>query len=679
MFETRAKVFTILIMALLGVCVLRLAQMQLVENPRLDEKIENLKLQRSKSLKTARGRILDSKGNILATDEPYFELHVDYQLTCWADERVIKAVMLEAADKDDAHSAIAKATQRIDKKQTYLRQTFKKIESFGLKHDQAVEIIEKKNNGIWNLREHLAWKRNFPDSNSFESAVSDEDKRLRLTAEVDIAEMHKSYPLMKFQSEDDIFTAQIEFANAEGVYIVPRSRRIYPFGSAACQTIGWIGPEQEKELFSDDPLARYLEGELSGRGPGVEYVCETILRGKRGKLTYDIDQELVEKKHTRLGQDVTLSIDIELQNQIEQYVLDCQTNSNCESSTAVVVIEVASGNILALVSTPIYNLNSIRYEYGDLLADKREPLRNRALNAHYPPGSVTKPLILIAGLESGKISASEVISCPAAPAPEGWPNCWIFNKHRVGHDGLWSNTARNAIRGSCNIYFSRLANRLEPNVLQQWLFAFGYGHKIALEPDEVVRRFLQVPGIISSENPRGGIKNLEDIPPLNKGELRYFGMGQGNFRVTPLQVANAMATIAREGLYKEPKLILKPAVGDTMSVSLNITPYVLSVVHDGMFAVVNESGGTAHKEFQSMLDYFAQAGVKVYGKTGSTENPDHAWFGGFAKDKTGRSIAIVVLVEGGQHGADDAAPLARDTIQFCIENGYLGAIVEYIE
>jgi penicillin-binding protein 2 len=497
--------------------------------------------------------------------------------------------------------------------------------------------------------------------------------------EVDIAEMHQSYPLMEFQNEDDIFTAQIEFADAEGVYIVPRSRRIYPYGSAACQTIGWIGPEQEKELFSDDPLARYLEGELSGRGPGVEYVCETILRGKRGKLTYDIDQELVEKKHTRLGQDVTLSIDIELQNQIEQYVLDCQTNSNCESSTAVVVIEVASGNILALVSTPIYNLNSIRYEYGDLLADKREPLRNRALNAHYPPGSVTKPLILIAGLESGKISASEVISCPAAPAPEGWPNCWIFNKHRVGHDGLWSNTARNAIRGSCNIYFSRLANRLEPNVLQQWLFAFGYGHKIALEPDEVVRRFLQVPGIISSENPRGGIKNLEDIPPLNKGELRYFGMGQGNFRVTPLQVANAMATIAREGLYKEPKLILKPAVGDTMSVSLNITPYVLSVVHDGMFAVVNESGGTAHKEFQSMLDYFAQAGVKVYGKTGSTENPDHAWFGGFAKDKTGRSIAIVVLVEGGQHGADDAAPLARDTIQFCIENGYLGAIVEYIE
>jgi penicillin-binding protein 2 len=666
-------------MALLGVCVLRLAQMQLSENPHLDEKIEDLKLQRSKSLKTARGRILDSKGNILAADEPFFELHVDYQLTRWADERVIKAVMLDAADKDDARSAIAKAAQQIDKKQAYLRQALKKIESFGLEHDRAVEIIEKKNNDIWDLREHLAWKRNYPDSCDFEAAVSDENERLRLTAQVDIAEMHQSYPLMEFQSEDDIFTAQMEFADVEGVYIVPRSRRIYPFGSAACQTIGWIGPEQKKELFSDDPLARYLEGELSGRRPGVEYVCETILRGKRGQLIYDIDQELVEQKRTQLGRDVTLSIDIELQQQIEEYVLDCQINPNCESPTAVVVIEVASGNILAMVSTPTYNLNSIRYEYGDLVSDNREPLHNRALNAHYPPGSVTKPLILIAGLESGKISADEVISCPAAPAPEGWPNCWIFNQYRVGHDGSWPNYARNAIRGSCNIYFSRLANRLEPDVLQRWLFSFGYGHKIALEPAEVVRQFLQVPGIISSEIPIGAIESFEGIPPLNKGELRYFGMGQGNFRVTPLQVANAMATIARGGLYKEPRLILKPSAGDSISMSLNISPYVLSVIYDGMAAVISESGGTANKEFRSMLDYFSQAGVKVYGKTGSTEKPDHAWFGGFAKDKTGRSIAIAALVEGGQHGSEDAAPLARDTIQFCIEAGYLGEVVEYIE
>ena len=89
-----------------------------------------------------------------------------------------------------------------------------------------------------------------------------------------------------------------------------------------------------------------------------------------------------------------------------------------------------------------------------------------------------------------------------------------------------------------------------------------------------------------------------------------------------------------------------------------------------MSAVVNEQGGTAYREF-AQSDLGRQA-VTVYGKTGSTENPDHAWFAGFAKDGAGRRLAIAVIVEGGQHGSADAAPLARDIIQFCIDAGYIG-------
>ena len=89
-----------------------------------------------------------------------------------------------------------------------------------------------------------------------------------------------------------------------------------------------------------------------------------------------------------------------------------------------------------------------------------------------------------------------------------------------------------------------------------------------------------------------------------------------------------------------------------------------------MFAVVNEQGGTAYKEFAH--SGLAQQDVKVYGKTGSTESPDNAWFAGFAADSKSRKIAIAVIVEGGQHGPSDAAPLARDTIQFCIDAGYIG-------
>ena len=106
------------------------------------------------------------------------------------------------------------------------------------------------------------------------------------------------------------------------------------------------------------------------------------------------------------------------------------------------------------------------------------------------------------------------------------------------------------------------------------------------------------------------------------------------------------------------------------SIDLNISAETLAVVREGMFAVVNEQGGTAHKEFiDSGLD---GQDVKVYGKTGSTQGLENALFAGFAEDGTGRSIAVAVVVEGGQRGSADAGPLARDILQFCIEAGYVG-------
>ncbi len=98
----------------------------------------------------------------------------------------------------------------------------------------------------------------------------------------------------------------------------------------------------------------------------------------------------------------------------------------------------------------------------------------------------------------------------------------------------------------------------------------------------------------------------------------------------------------------------------------------MTVIYDGMSAVVNENQGTANKQFGPYLSTLAEQDVKVYGKTGSTENPEHAWFAGFAADSGAGKIAIAVVVEGGQHGSSDAAPLARDIIQFCIEAEYIG-------
>ena len=990
MYHRRIKIFAILLTFFLFAFLLRLAQMQLLSGSFYRDKLTKLRLQKSHSrqFKTVRGKILDRNGKVLAVDEPQFQLYINYGLTCFMDDRVREGNLLKAADKkDNTGASAAKAQKEMDDGLADLNQIIIKCAQLGgVKPTEVKTEIQKINDFIWKRRTFQAWRDNFSNSEVFENykniisipdyvATADFEKkeanpveRLRLINKVDIAEMHKSWPLVELKTDDDIFTAQLEFSDIDGVQILAKGQRFYPFGPAAAQTIGWVGPatqQADRQLFADDKLSRYLDDEVCGREDGVEYACETILRGKRGKIVYDIDRELIDETKAQLGKDVSLTLDIELQQKTEEYLTDCKGNPNCRAPMAAVVIEVASGDILALVSIPVFDLNRIRFNYAGIANDPNEPLRNRAINKQYPPGSAIKPLILIAGLESGKITADEIIHCPAQKAPRGWPSCWLYNKyHWTGHDDMWQNNARNAIKGSCNIYFSQLADRIEPLVLQQWLSAFGYGHvsslvardpsRLGVEPrqdsslelqdtGQETRELRQAPGQIStipaqSTNPtfeqlpplnrserryfgigqgnlratplqaanamaaiaRGGvydidhelidetkaqlgkdvsltldielqqriegyltdckgnpncraptaavvievasgdilalvsepifdlnrirgdyasvandpneplrnrainkqyppgsaikpliliaglesgkitadeiihcpaqkaprgwpncwlynkyhwtghddmwqnnarnaikgscniyfsqladrieplvlqqwllafgyghvsslvardsslvqagdgdeardlrqapgqistipaISSFEQLPPLNRSERRYFGIGQGNLRATPLQAANAMAAIAREGIYKPPRLFLTPDVTRGEK-DLGISEQTLSVVRDGMYAVVNEPGGTAYKEFAAAG--LAEQGVKVYGKTGSTEEPANAWFSGFAEDSKGRKLAIAVVVEGGQHGSSDAAPLARDIIQFCIEAGYIGRIL----
>ena len=676
MYSRRVKIFVILSVFLLVICLFRLAQMQLVDDSKYREKITELKRQRghSQQLKTLRGKILDREGRILACNEPQFHLHINYKLSCFMDSRVRRSKILRVAARSNSESAVDDMQKELDAKTSLLEQIIEKCTYFGLERADVENKIAKINKRIWNLRTYLAWKRHYPNSEDFEQAEPNANRRLELTAGVDIAEMYKSQALLELETDDDIFAAQLEFLDIEVLSILPKAKRIYPYVSAGAQTIGWVGPatqEEDKKLFEGDELLRYLEDEVCGREDGIEYVCESILRGKRGEVVYDIDRELVFQSESEFGKDVSVTLDIELQEKIENYLAVCDFTDNCKNPAAV-VIEVATGDILALVSMPVFDLSQVRKDYTKFLNDANEPLRNRALNKQYPPGSVIKPVILVAGLESGEISSGEIIACPAGPAGKGWPNCWLYNRHRgVGHDTLWyeqgGNTARNAIRGSCNIYFSRLADRIEPSVLQQWLYDFGYGQVYQLCPDAVgnsqyKRNLRQVAGQVSSGGKTGSI---------SAGERRFFGIGQGNLRVTVLQVANAMAVLARNGLYKPPRLFIDEVTeSEFNSVALDISSETLEVVRDGMRAVVNETGGTAYGQFAPAG--FEEQGVKVYGKTGSTEAPEHAWFGGFAEDVKDRSIAIAVLVEGGQHGSSDAGPLARDIIQFCIEAGYIG-------
>ena len=208
--------------------------------------------------------------------------------------------------------------------------------------------------------------------------------------------------------------------------------------------------------------------------------------------------------------------------------------------------------------------------------------------------------------------------------------------------------------------------------MQKCLFDFGYGRQALsvyeeLQKAGLVRNFRQAAGIIFSDRVSGSAEDFNDLPNFRNSENRWFGIGQGNFRTNPLQVANTMAAISRGGFFKTPTIF----EGQTSTpVVVNMKTQTLQAVRKGMYAVVNEVDGTAYNELRS--GNFGGCGVTVYGKTGSTEKPYNAWFAGFAEDDTGRKIAFSVIVEGGAHGSSDAGPLAREIIKFCIEAGYIG-------
>ena len=682
MYRRRLYILISISVLVSAVCLFRLGHLQLISSGEYRQRIQNEHTLSPKLISTLRGRILDRNEKVLASDKAAFYLCVKYQPELLSNVQFFNITS----------------------------------ELSGLEPEELKAKIEKIYNWIWQMRQELAWRKKCPDSElkikyeklgraipiaevlkDFGQKCPDAKERDKLTEDEDIIEMYESHRLIELKTEEQRVKAQSQLSDIDGVEILSRPKRVYPYKSSACQVIGWVGParQSDMELFADDEYSKYLGGEISGRQDGVEKVCEAILRGSRGKVIYNRDDELVFKKLRQFGEDVALSLDIELQRQIEIYLdREMSARSNVTSLfNAAVVLDVATGDILAMVSLPVYDLNTVRQKYEEILNAPSTPMMSKALYKLYPPGSVIKPFVLIAGMEEKKTYSTEIIPCPDRRPPENWPACWIIREGSY-HDSKWQgeggNIARNAIKGSCNIYFSRLADRLEPSTLQNWLLKFGFGRKVVPGPtfDEQSKSFdrdgptnrnmIQSAGCISTPGlgkPQPGETPtpLDNLDKLAKWERKLFGIGQGNLKVTVLQVANAMAAIARDGIYKNPRLFLSESdYYNEYQFNLGVSEQTLAIVRDGMNAVVNEYGGTAYSAFDR--DDLDQRDMDVYGKTGSTQGSISAWFAGFAKDRTGRTLSVAIVVEGGQSGARDAAPLGYGILKLCNEAGYIGEI-----
>lgn len=438
-----------------------------------------------------------------------------------------------------------------------------------------------------------------------------------------------------------------------GVEIVVESKRMYNLKVRMSHIIGYLQEISTEELKNE---TYYNLGDFIGKS-GVERYYEMELRGQKGRRYVGIlgtgtkTEKFNEGKSdipVKNGDDLVLSIDLKLQAKAEE-LLEGKRG-------AIVAIDPNNGEILALVSKPDYDINSLagkdfKTNYQILLNDKNRPLLNRAIQARYPPGSTWKPLMAIAGLEEGVINENSTFFCGGQ---------LIFGDRPFGCHGAHGNVnVRKAIQASCNVFFYQLALKLQLEKISKWATNFGFGSKTGIDlPFENSGVFPTL------EYVKKKFGNLEKAP---KGLLLNYGIGQGEIAVTPIQMAVYVAAIANGGTIYVPhvvraiknSLLNQTTLLKIESRKIDVNPKTIEIVKKAMFDVVNVPGGTA---FGIRLP-----GIDICGKTGTAQaaqpgQRDHSWFVCFAP-KDNPKIAMSVVVENAGFGAAVAAPIARELIK----------------
>ena len=634
MYKHRLKIILTCVAVMLLILVVRMWQLQIVQGADYRQAARDM-LDRSRWPGAVRGQITDRNGLFLAMNEVTYDFCLHYRFLTQDPE------WIESQQRQIAR------TQRVSE-------------------ERAREIYQRREANTWRIAEALAAREGADLPASVQRVI----RRVRLIRRQvggDVAEQFQVHPVVAGLARP----IYIDMESTIGAEVVPSLKRRYPHGEAACHIIGWMGQvtDAEREYMTDVP-----PGSDVGKR-GIERMCEELLRGQRGyQRTERVDgrEMVLENEPAEPGRDIHLTIDINLQSDIEQLF---RRMAGMRNGSAV-VLSVQTGEVLAMVSIPTYDLNTVRRHYADLSGDQAElPLLSRAVTRYYPPGSIAKPVTALAGLTYGTIDLNTIYTCRGyLHTPEAF-RCWIYS--RGGSHGPLD--VQGAIKNSCNVFFYNVGQGLGLDREREWFGRFGFGER---------------PGTGLPEEMPGAVAVGEH--PVGPGMSRLLAIGQGPFDATPLQCANAMATIARGGVFLSPIIALEGAPSQLRR-DLGIAPEHMSVVQKGLYEVCNSPGGTAYRPFHlgSPQDTeFRPLEVVVAGKTGTAQvapqrvdsnedgvinsddeiirRGDMAWFTGFAPwDEPQIAVAVVVeyVTDGG--GSTYAAPIGREIIRLCRQYGYV--------
>ncbi len=468
-------------------------------------------------------------------------------------------------------------------------------------------------------------------------------------------------------SWDEVAQVAVHAPDLPGVMLDAGLLRRYAHGPEFAHVLGYVGPVDQRELDADtDPLLRVPDLRIGKNG--VERGFDKALRGRAGLLQVEVNavgREIreLDRRPGVGGRDVELTIDHELQRYTHRRLAS-------ELSASAVILDVRTGEVLAMVSVPSYDpaafVNGVSHaQWNEWRDDPRAPLVNKTAAGQYPPGSTFKMITALAALEHGAVDAGKTFFCPGhLSMGKARFHCWRSG----GHGSL---AVVQALAQSCDVYFYEAGKRVGIDNIAAMARRFGLGLPTGLDlPNERV-------GLIPTREWKLAQLNEAWQP----GETVVCAIGQGYVSSTPHQLAVMTARIANGGFGVEPWLVRQSGVDAAPlepAPPLGVSPTSLALVRDGMFEVVNGRRGTARR--QKLLSEVDQ----MAGKTGTSQvkritraeraaglhkrkdkpwkDRHHALFVGFAPFVDPR-YAVSVVVEHGGSGSGAAAPIARDLMQ----------------
>jgi len=481
----------------------------------------------------------------------------------------------------------------------------------------------------------------------------------------------ESLPIRTRLTDDEVARFIAQRYRFPGVEIKARLFRQYPFGELASHAIGYIGRVNDKDIEAiekKDVADNYRGTDHFGK-TGLEHKYEFDLHGQTGFEQVEVDSagramRVLASNPPIPGDNLVLTLDSKLQEVAEK--------AFGERRGALVAIDPSNGGVLALVSMPGFDPNlfvdGISPQDWDALRTDEKPMVNRALSGTYPPGSTYKPFMALAALELGKRTPSQTISDP------GYFNFGghHFRDDKKGGHGIVD--MYKSIVASCDTYYYLLANDLGVDNIARFMAPFGFGSRTGIDIEG------ESEGVLPSQEWKKKRFRKADQQKWYAGETISIGIGQGYNTYTPIQLAQAMAALANNGVMYRPhivKYIENIRTGERRMIephplrTIPLKPENIAVIKQAMVGVNTEGTGARAFAGAEYVSGGKTGTSQVYSLKGATYEVakvkehlrDHALFIAFAPADNPK-IALAVLVENGGFGAQSAAPIARQVLDY---------------